>query len=358
MLTKLFEATALSVADTPRTANLIALSSNELMDARRLAYEPGNDALSEDALWIEYMESEDDCTVARHVVPFATFAPAVWHAIAADVLQEPTDEQDALQIDRLVQRRGIFPHDPATGPRHLAIFSCELASLLEKDLEPDSSENISTRLRIDTLDGLLGTEPYFYADPNTASRPAWEALSVTMFERSCTAQTGARFEILFDRPDLTTGTPMGHAYASLLELQQALSGTKPSIRETAAFRAYANDLAETVLASRPILTAIRKDRSGAFSAVTNFFERHYPGWSDEISRDRRFDALLPLPHDWNGQIDVIGLVQTDHARTPAHEAGLQPSLFGLHAERRDGSTVWIGAAPCKADARALAAQLS
>ncbi|MFB9060507.1 MULTISPECIES: hypothetical protein [Sphingobium] len=358
MPTKLFEATALSVADLPRTANLIALSSNELMIGRKLAYQPDNDALSEGAFWVEYMEAEDDCMVARHVVPYATFAPAIWHAIAADMFEEPADEQDASQIDRLVQRRGIFPHDPAAGPRHVAIFSCELSSLLERDLEPDSSGSNPAQLRIDTLDRLSGHEPDFYADPNAGSRPAWDALSVTMFERSCTTQAGARFEILFDRPDLTTGTSLGHAHASLFELQEALAGTRPSIRETATFRAYINALAEPLLASRPILTAIHNDRTGAFKAVTNFLENHSPGWSDDIPRPRPFSALLPLPHDWNGQVHITGLVQSDYARKPAETLGVAPELFGLYAGRSDGSTVWIGAAPCEADAHALAAQLN
>ena len=67
MPAKIFEATVFSVADTPPTAELNALSSNELMVARKLAYQPGKDALEEDAFWVEYMETEDNCMAARHV---------------------------------------------------------------------------------------------------------------------------------------------------------------------------------------------------------------------------------------------------------------------------------------------------
>jgi hypothetical protein len=37
--------------------------------------------------------------------------------------------------------------------------------------------------------------------------------------------------------------------------------------------------------------------------------------------------------------------------------GVAPQFFGLYAGRRDGSSVWLGAAACEADAHALVTRL-
>ena len=339
------------------SADLVALSSNELMVARRLAYDPENDALGEGDLWVEYMESEDDCMAARQIVPFDTFTLSVWHTLAADMFEERSDERDASQIDQLIERRGLFPHDPANGPRRIALPAIELQIALEKDIKAGSCRIANARIRVDALDQLSGMEPDFYTNPEAISTAGWDALSVTIFEQTCTAPTGGRFGNIFDQPDLTTGTPLAHARAQLFELQTALATAKRSRRQDPVFKIYVRSMMDELLAMPPLLEAIHNDHSGAFRIVAAFLDDHHPEWSEGLSKNQAFSPLLPLPVDWNGHVDIVGLVQDSRARMSAETVGVAPQFFGLYAGRRDGSSVWLGAAACEADAHALVTRL-
>lgn len=106
-----------------------------------------------------------------------------------------------------------------------------------------------------------------------------------------------------------------------------------------------------------LLDSIYNDHAGTFSIVAQFLDQRHPGWSDGIAKDRRFNPLLPLPVDWNGRVEVVGLVQSHRTRTSADNLGVAPQLFGLYAGRRDGNFVWLGAAACETDAHALVKQL-
>lgn len=347
-------ATASAVTASLRpTADFIALSSDELMVARKIGFDPKADALAEGDFWTECMEGEDDCMTARRVVPFDTFPLPVWHTVAANMFAEPCDERDASQIDRLVERRGLFPHDHAKGSRQVALPAIELLIALESDVGAGSRRSVDTPMRIRTLNRLSGMEPDFYTDPDALSARGWDALSVTIFEKTCTARTGTPVEIVFDRPDLTTGTPLAHARAHLYELQAALCEIAPDQRGDAAFNAYVSRIAESLLAMPELLDSIYNDRTGAFGTVADFLDVHHPEWSDGIAKDQWFNPLLPVPCDWNGHVDIVGLIQDHHARMSAEALGVAPQLFGLYAGRHDGSTVWLGAAACEADAHKL-----
>lgn len=164
---------------------------------------------------------------------------------------------------------------------------------------------------------MFGMEPDFYTDPEAISAAGWDALSVTIFEQTCTAPTGTRFGNLFDRADLTTGTPLAHARAQLFELQAALTTTKRNRRQDPAFKIYVRGMMDELLAMPPLLEAIYNDHSGAFRVVAAFLDDHHPEWSEGLSKHQAFSPLLPLPLDWNGHVDIVGLVQDQRSRRSA-----------------------------------------
>ncbi|WP_454887343.1 hypothetical protein [Sphingomonas oryzagri] len=250
------------------STRLVALSSDELMHARSLAYDPRDDALDPGTFLHERMEAEDDCLVARHVVPLDAFAPDVWNAVATDIYADGDDDRDIPPVDKLIEARGLFPHDPARGPRRIALFSTELGTALGHDLDAGCPRVPAASSRIRVLDSLSGFEPDFYTDPGLISPAGWNRLSGTIFERSCTARDGTPFEILFDRTDLTTGTPLAHARARLSELEAALAERGRGDDEGGPFDTYLAGLAESLLAAPGELAALRHEGAGLSIAVT------------------------------------------------------------------------------------------
>jgi hypothetical protein len=136
-------------------------------------------------------------------------------------------------------------------------------------------------------------EPDFYTNPEAISTAGWDALSVTIFEQTCTAPTGGRFGNIFDQPDLTTGTPLAHARAQLFELQTALATAKRSRRQDPVFKIYVRSMMDELLAMPPLLEAIHNDHSGAFRIVAAFLDDHHPEWSEGLSKNRHSVPCCP-----------------------------------------------------------------
>ncbi len=334
------------------SADFVALSSAEIVSAEDCAgtFWAG-DGSREPTL-------DDDCLVARHVVPFGSFPWHVWHRIASEILSEPYDLHDATQIDRLLQQRGLFPRDSASSPQWVALYQTDLSTLLERQHDQDSAARLISQLRVDVLDST--THPFesdYYVDARGITAEQWEAVSVLIFEQAYTDQEGRPFDLIFDRPDLTTGTPSGRAFAALRELQNALSEYQPDPADSATFETYAAALAQ-VLADSPACTRFPFDRSTeAFAVLAAFVEQRHPAWLDELPACPSVGDLRPVPPAWTDEIEIVGLRDDPGARTRVSDPSEVPAAYGIYAERNDGSFAWLGTTSTLAEATGLKRKL-
>ncbi|MBV2149913.1 hypothetical protein KRZ98_16840 [Sphingobium sp. AS12] len=205
-------------ADSPRPDH-IALSSCELVRGQLYECHQRSDAW--DRLQFELMVAEDDCNVARHVVPFGSLENSTWQWIAAQMFEVPPHELSDTLVDMLVEQRGLFPNGPADGPRLIAMMEVEvsLAVAFEHRHQRADAEANARDLVLEGLPVAFDA----YVTQESFSEDAWNHLSVTIFEQSCTNVDGVRFQTIFDRPDLTTGTAAGHARSRIAELAAALA---------------------------------------------------------------------------------------------------------------------------------------
>lgn len=330
------------------TADFIALDSHELSLGDEISGRLPHGYASREPML------DDDCLVARHVVPFDNYAWPVWHRIASDILGEPCDLRDASQIDRLIQLRGLFPRANASEPQWIALYQTDLSILLETGQDQDAVTN----LRMDVLFATTHpSDPYYYIDARAISREHWERVSPLIFDRVYSDLDGSSVDLIFDRPDLTTGHPSARAFAALRELQNALSEYELAPGKQPAFESYTERLAHEVAESPACITFLTDHSTDAFATLATFVAERHPGWLDSLPILPALGDLRPVPLAWNGTIKVLGLHQ--HLTERSHPSGPdeEPTSYDIYAERHDASLVRLGATHTLAEATRLKDEL-
>ncbi|MDF0543851.1 hypothetical protein PX699_15975 [Sphingobium sp. H39-3-25] len=336
------------------TADFVALTSAEIVSAEdRVGKFWSGDGSRE---WM----LDDDCLVARHVVPFCGYPWHLWHRIASEVLGEVYDLQDASQIERLTQVRGLFPRDDAAAPQWIALYLTDLATLLERQPHQDSEASQLRRLRVDVLDAGPGlSAPEYYVDAREISRATWESLSPLIFDQAYTDPEGRPFDLIFDRPDLTTGHASGCAFAALHELQTALTecrseaGEHASFQHDATFDAYTAKLAHTIAVAPAGLALVSGGSNDLFAAAIAFVGQRYPGWCDGYPTSASAGNLRPVPIAWSGKIEIAGLRHAPGEHSLVQGPDELPASYAIYAERDDGSLEWLGTASTLSEATHL-----
>jgi len=327
------------------TADYVALTSAEIVSAEdRVGKFWAGDGSRECML-------DDDCLVARHVVPFGSYPWHLWHHIAAEILGEAYDLQDASQIERLIQLRGLFPRDGASAPHWIALDQTDLATLLERQEHPDSERAQLSRLRLDGLDAGLGLPaPDYYVDARGISRETWESISPLTFDQAYADPEGQPYDLIFDRPDLTTAHASGLAFAALHELQIVLTEERPvppeegGFQSDAMFETYTAKLADMIATAPACLALAPGDSNDRIAAAIDFVEQRCPGWSEGFPTSPSGGELRPIPLAWSRQIAIAGLRDAPGEHALVQDADEVPASYAIYAERHDGSLEWLGTA--------------
>jgi hypothetical protein len=287
------------------TADYVALTSAEIVSAEdRVGKFWAGDGSRECML-------DDDCLVARHVVPFGSYPWHLWHHIAAEILGEAYDLQDASQIERLIQLRGLFPRDGASAPHWIALDQTDLATLLERQEHPDSE-----RAQLSVCASMVSMRVWVFPRPIIMSmradlpeRPEID-LALT-FDQAYADPEGQPYDLIFDRPDLTTAHASGLAFAALHELQIVLTEERPvppegRLQSDAMFETYTAKLAD-MIATAPACLALAGDSNDRIAAAIDFVEQRCPGWSEGFPTSPSGGELRPIPLAWSRQIAIAGL---------------------------------------------------
>ncbi len=200
-------------------------------------------------------------------------------------------------------------------------------------------------------------EPYHYIDARTIAREQWETVSPLIFDRVYSDLDGSSIDLIFDRPDLTTGHPSARAFAALRELRNALSEYELDRAEQPAFDSYTARLAHEVAETPACIPFLADYATDAFATLVTFVAERHPGWLDSLPILPAPGDLRPVPLAWNGTIKVLGMHQHLTERVHANGPNEEPTSYGIYEERHDASLAWLGATYTLAEATRLKGEL-